>query len=492
MVGSAIMSRPADRPNPAGPTPNAADPRRFWIGLSVITACALAWRVGYVIHERGRLLLNGDAAYYHWEANLVAKGYGFIDPGQFMLFGRITPSAGHPPAYMLYLTGVSRFIGTSELTHRLASTLLGAAAVFMIGVIARRIFSSDWAGWLAALLAAGYAHLWINDEMLMSESMYAFTTGIAVWASYRFWDTPRTRSAALMGLGIGLAAMSRGEGITLFPLLAIPFAFLVTRRGGRPINWKRGIRYALAASVAGGLLMAPWIAYNLTRFEHPVLVSNAAGSVLMVANCDSTVPAGDVDAGEYRGTFRGRYVGYWSIFCAGDLEAKIDHFYSPKRAAYLKAQLGIIPGTDKAFFGDESTHEVAWRAVGTAEIKDHLRDTPRLALLRVGRMWDFFRPGQNIEFNGVFEGRGVWQSRLATYEYFPLLALSIGGLVLLRRRRVPILPFLAIAATITITAATTFGITRYRAPVDAMLPVLAAGALVWIFERARERGLTPW
>jgi 4-amino-4-deoxy-L-arabinose transferase-like glycosyltransferase len=492
MVGSAIMSRPADRPNPEDAPRRPEDAKRFWIGLSAITALALAWRVGYVIQQRGRLQLNGDAAYYHWEANLVAKGYGFIDPGQFMFFGRITPSAGHPPAYMLYLAGVSRFIGTSELTHRLASTLLGAGAVFMIGVLARRLFSNDWAGWVAALLAAGYAHLWINDEMLMSESMYVLTTGIAVWTAYRFWDRPRTRTAVIMGLGIGLAAMSRAEAVTLFPLLVIPFAFLVTRRGDRKVNWKRGIRYSLAACIAGGLLMAPWLLYNLTRFEHPVLVSNGVGSVLMVANCDSTVPAGDHDAGKYRGTFHGPYVGYWSIFCAADLGAKLDKFYSPKRAAYLKAQLGIIPGTDKAFFGDESTHEVAWRAVATAEIKDHLAETPRLVVLRVGRMWDFFRPEQNILFNGVFEGRGKWQSRLATIEYYPLLASALVGLMLLRRRRVPILPFVAIAATITITAATTFGITRYRAPVDAMLPVLAGGALVWIFEDARAQWFRPW
>src|SRR5204863_154152 len=173
--------------------------------------------------------------------------------------------------------------------------------------------------------------------------------------------------AVIMGLGIGLAAMSRAEAVTLFPLLVIPFAFLVTRRGDRKVNWKRGIRYALAACIAGGLLMAPWLLYNLTRFEHPVLVSN-----------------------------------------------------------------------------------------------------------------------------GVFEGRGKWQSRLATIEYYPLLASSLVGLMLLRRRRVPILPFVAIAATITITAATTFGITRYRAPVDAMLPVLAGGALVWMFEDARAKGFRPW
>jgi 4-amino-4-deoxy-L-arabinose transferase-like glycosyltransferase len=479
------MSRPVDRVAPAADARAAA--RRFWVSLSGITAVALAWRIFYVIHERGRIVLNGDAAYYHWEANLVAKGFGFIDPTRYELFGLKTPSAGHPPAYMLYLAGVSKFIGTSELTHRLASTLLGAGAVFMIGVLARRIFGNDWAGLTAAALAAVYAHLWINDEMLMSESMYVLTTALAVLAAYRFWDSPRARTAVWMGLGIALAALSRAEAVSLFPFLAIPFAFLVTRRDGNGFQWKRGAKYALTTCVAGGLLMLPWVAYNVTRFDHPVYVSNGVGSVLMTANCDSTVPAGEPEAGTYRGTFHGQYVGYWSIYCTAGLDAKFDKFYPPKRAAYLQEQLGNIPGTNINFFGDESTHELAWRSVGTAEIKDHLSQMPWMFVLRVARMWDLFRVSQNITLNGLLEGRGVWQSRLATYQYFPLLALSVVGLVLLRRRRVPILPFLAIAATITITAATSFGVTRYRAPVDGMLPVLAAGALVWLVEQVMAR-----
>ena len=46
----------------------------------------------------------------------------------------------------------------------------------------------------------------------------------------------------------------------------------------------------------------------------------------------------------------------------------------------------------------------------------------------------------------------------------------------MRRRRIPIFPYFAIALSVTITVALSFGITRYRAPVDAVLPVLAAMA----------------
>jgi 4-amino-4-deoxy-L-arabinose transferase-like glycosyltransferase len=467
------MTRPADRRFAIG----RFSVSRFTAGLALITLLALAWRVAYVLLNVHRLRLNGDAAYYHWQANDIAHGHWFIDPTQWRLFGRETPSAGHPPAYLLYLAAVSKFIGTSETTHRLASTLLGAGAVFMLGVLARRIFASDWAGWIAAILAGAYAHLWINDEMLMSESMYVLTTAIAVWCAYRFWDKPSVRTAALMGAAIALAALSRAEALVLFPLLAVPFALLRRER-----SWPDRLRLAFVACAIGGVVLAPWLLYNATRFDHPVTMSNGIGSVLMVANCDYTDP----QTGEFISTYKGTYAGYWSISCAYDLDQKLDEFSSPARAKQLKEQLGLIPGTDFAWFGDESTHEVAWRAVGLGEIDRHSKQMPEVVTLRVLRMWDFYRPAQNIDpFNAWVEGRGLWQSRLATFEYFPLLGLSIGGLVILRRRRVPILPFLAIAASITITAAATFGITRYRAPVDAMLPVLASGSIVWLARRPR-------
>src|ERR1700709_46074 len=108
MLGSRIMSRPVDRVFPAVDERDAANDKRdaakrFFVVLTAITAVALAWRIFYDIHERGRIIINGDAAYYHWEANLVAKGYGFIDPTRYELFGLKTPSAGHPPPYIVYL-----------------------------------------------------------------------------------------------------------------------------------------------------------------------------------------------------------------------------------------------------------------------------------------------------------------------------------------------------------------------------------------------------
>jgi len=456
--------------------------RRFWVVLGCITAVALAWRVTYVIWQRGRIPLNGDAAYYHWQAIDLARGLGFLDPAMYEQYGRVTPSAGHPPAYLVYLAAVARFVGTSETTHRLASCLLGAGAVFAIGVLARRVFRRDASGWLAAAFAAVYAHLWINDEMHMSESMYVLTMTLAIIAAYRFWDRRTLGSAALMGAALGLAVLSRAEAIALFPIMVLPLALLMRDR--RLLD---RLKVATVAGLVGALVLAPWVVHNLTRFEHPVLLSNGAGSVLMVANCDSYAE----DTGEYRGTYRGTYVGYWSIFCAADMPERIRAYFPDDRANELLAELGPIAfpsGHTTHWFGDESTHEVAWRALGVEEMRRHKSELLTAVPIRVLRMWDFFRPLQNIDpLNSELEGRGLWPTRIGYIQYYPLLALAVVGLLWLRRRRALVLPFVAVAVMVTITAATTFGITRYRAPVDGLLPVLAAGGALVVVDAVRRR-----
>jgi hypothetical protein len=69
--------------------------------------------------------------------------------------------------------------------------------------------------------------------------------------------------------------------------------------------------------------------------------------------------------------------------------------------------------------------------------------------------------------------------------YFALLVPATAGTWLLWRRRLPISPLMSVLAMVTVTAALTFGVTRYRAPADAVLVVLAAVALDALIGRWR-------
>ncbi len=112
----------------------------FRAALAVITFAAFAWRVLYVLAERGRIRLTGDAYYYHWQATAVAHGLGFIDPFQWQAATpRIQQSAEHPPAYILYLAAFTKVGLGSETYHRVASCLLGAATICIVGLVARAL-----------------------------------------------------------------------------------------------------------------------------------------------------------------------------------------------------------------------------------------------------------------------------------------------------------------------------------------------------------------
>ena len=71
--------------------------------------------------------------------------------------------------------------------------------------------------------------------------------------------------------------------------------------------------------------------------------------------------------------------------------------------------------------------------------------------------------------------------------YYALLALSIGGTVVLRRRRIPSFPLWAIGLDVVFSVALTFGQTRYRTTFEVSLVLMAAVLLDAIWSALRRR-----
>jgi hypothetical protein len=338
--------------------------------------------------------------------------------------------------------------------HRLASCFLGAGGVVLVGMVARRI-AGPRAMLLAAFLAAVYPMLWINDGMLVSESMYVPLVALLLLFAYRFWDSRSWLDAGLLGAAIGLAALTRPEAVMLVPLVGLPFLF-VPRLG----DVKRRILLFLLVGGACLLVILPWWVRNLTTFENPVFLATGHGSVLQSANCDQT--------------YSGPYLGYWNIECitAGrppENQQQRDLLRSKDfpGVAYLLAQ-------DPR---DESVADVRARTKAINFIEDHLTRAPLVAAARVGRVWGFFRVQQEVGFDEFFERRGHWPSWSGTWMYYALVALSLYALVWMRRRRIPISPMVAIIIMVTFTAAISIGITRYRVGADVMLAILGGVGL---------------
>lgn len=426
--------------------------RDFRVQLGLVVGVALLVRVLAVLRWSRFLDPEGDQNFYWRQGQDLADGFGFVYRNSY---GERVATAVHPPLYSAYLGAVSFLGGTSHAWHRLASTLLGAAAVVAIGYAARHI-AGNRAGLIAAGLAAIYPNLWVNDAMMLSESMYALTIALVLLTTFRFRDLPTTLNAALLSGSVALAALTRAEAVLLFLILVVPVVLLT-----RTVDLRRRFALTAVAAVTGALLLAPWVVRNALTFEsRPLTVSNGSGFVLEIANCDQTyglAPPLDAEGNPEPGKSADEFLGYWWQGC--------DRTPWPA--------------------GDETVVEAAKRQTAITYIGDHTGELPKVVAARVGRMWDLWRPGQSYDFNVFFERRGATPTLAGMVMYYPLLIASLAGVAVLWRRRITIIPFVAIAATTTFAAAISFGITRYRVGADVALTVLAGVALDALWRRLR-------
>jgi 4-amino-4-deoxy-L-arabinose transferase-like glycosyltransferase len=369
---------------------------------------------------------------YLVSGQLLADGHGFINPFAYALDQIEYQSAIHPPLYSMVLS-VPSFLGLeSTLGFRIFNGLIGAALVFAVGLLGREL-GGDRAGLIAAVLAALYPHLWISDTAIMPEALFCLLVVIGMLAAYRYWRNPSWQLAAATSAAFALAALTRSEGVLLVPLIALPLALR-----SRGLDWNHRLRAAGVVALVAGLLIGPWVVRNLIEFDEPTTMASGTGHVIAYGNCDAT--------------YSGDFLGYWHDSCA----------------------LKEFPE------GDESVVNEAAQKQGTDYIKDHMRRQPVVVAARIGRLFDVYRPAQNVEFNRFFERRGDLPSTLALWAYYLLLIPAIWGFVTMRRRGVIIWPILMIVGIAVFTAAITFGVTRYRAPVDALLPVVAGvGVSAW-------------
>jgi hypothetical protein len=96
-----------------------------------------------------------------------------------------------------------------------------------------------------------------------------------------------------------------------------------------------------------------------------------------------------------------------------------------------------------------------------------------------------------VNFDIFFERRGHWPSWTGAWMYYGLLPLAVYALVVMRRRRIPIWPPVAIFAMVTITVAIAIGITRYRVGADVVLVFLGGVAIDDMLRLLRRRDQPP-
>jgi 4-amino-4-deoxy-L-arabinose transferase-like glycosyltransferase len=401
---------------------------RWALGLTVITLGGLALRITYVLLSKNPRTPGGDDFYFHHGANLLVDGRGFIDPIALLLEHHVTPGAVHPPAYLLFLAVSSLFGFRSFLDHQIWSCLLGAGTIALVGYTARRI-AGVRAGLIAAFIVAIYPNFWFHDSVVMSETLILFTTTLVILAAHWMWEQPTVGRAIALGLTVGIAALTRAESILLVLVLVAPLAYVLRR-----LDLRARLRLFAVATVATLVTISPWVIYNLTRFSHPVTLSTNLEATLASANCDPV--------------YRGQYLGFWSFGCV----------------------LKLHPPS-----GDASTREIYYRHRVLDYMGKHAGRVPIVVLAREGRTWGLFNPIQQVTLDEI-EGQEAWLSRTGLAMFYVLASAAIGGGMLLRRRRITLVPTVGVVVAVAVTVGVVYGTTRFRTPAEVPIVLLATVA----------------
>lgn len=411
---------------------------RFLAILGIIVAAAFGVRVVYVLAVARYDEKFYDAAYYELQARAIADGHGYTDPFEYLPRHphRAVPAADHPPLTVLALVPVAA-IGNalgladedSQLAMRFAVMLVGVAAVGLIGLLGREV-AGQRTGLVAAAIAAVYPYLWVNDGLLMSEAFAAAAVAGALLLTLRLARAPSRGRALALGAVCGVAALARAELVLLAALLGLPLLFTLR---ARPLRERLTLVGGLAVTTV--LVIGPWVAFNLSRFDDPTFLSTNDGIAMLASNCDAS--------------FYGSATGLTDL-----------HGCLPRRAPA----------------GDQSVVSRIYRQRAIDFASTRKKRFAVVVAARVGRDWGAFRPGDMLSWNEA-EGRPRWITGLGMFFYYPVLLLGIAGIVMLRRRGLRQWPLLVPPVIVTVGTLLSYGQTRFRVTAEPSLVVLAAVAL---------------
>lgn len=413
------------------------DQRRFRLAFWAIVAIAGLWRVLYVLVAKDSDPLVGDQIYYSAQASTIANGDWFADP-----FTADAYAADHAPLTSLSLAPVSWSDTNPVMLQRLLTALYGTAVVIGVGVLARWLFDRRIA-LIATGIAAVYANLWMNDALLMSETLAAGGVVAILLAAYVYAQGRQRAAAAALGIVIGLAGLACAELLLLGPMLALPMVLF--GQSERTVERSQRIAHLAIAGAAAVLVVSPWVIRNQVRFEEPTTISTQDGLLLLGTNCE---PA-------YEGGGRG----FWLLSCIDLVDVPTD--------------------------ADQSERSAAYRTYALDYLADHADQLPGVVMARLGRGLSLWQTDA-MTFLNVGEGRERWASQIGLWQYWLLTPLAVYGLWRWPSRQ-PRWPLIVTGSLALIMIMAFYGIPRFRIPAEVGIVLCAAVAIDQLWRRATRK-----
>ena len=200
---------------------------------------------------------------------------------------------------------------------------------------------------------------------MVSESL---SVALLVWLLVllvSFLRGPRLRTAVLLGTVMGVLVLTRAECAGLCALL---LAFLVWKLRS---EWRSAVRLSVIALLVSAVVVSPWLAFNATRFQSSVLLTNNLGITLAGANCHAAY-------------YDGRYIGYDTPRCWNEAQDKA-----------------------RALSPDEAVQSSIMKSMGLDYAKAHTSRIPLVMAMREAWLTGLYRPSY-VVYMSALGGQPRW------------------------------------------------------------------------------------
>lgn len=410
------------------------------VAYAAIAAACVLPRLAVLLYERGDVLASFTEKSDDFARTFVESGtYGFI-PGE--------PSAYTQPLYGFLLVPFYALDGRNWAVVGLVQIALAVATALLVYEIARRWLSPRVAMW-AALVATLSPYLVWHDVHVNREIVDQVLAAALVLATLAVAERPTLLRAGALGALCGLAILGNSR-LALLPLLLL--AYLAWRLGA----WRRLVVAAAMLVAATGLVLAPWVVRNEV----------AVGCAAITTDARALWKANNVETDQVLES--GRWIDAVPRV-PGDPP-------TPEDAGVVYRETGRVIELDEC----EQMRVYRERVVDFW--REHPGEKAELAARGAGMLWDP-RVTRTEENPGVGTWVDTLRDRPSGVAFAILFAAALAGLRYAPRW----FSVLAVGllAYQTLFAMLFVGATRYRAPWDFLLVLLAASALPPALARLR-------
>jgi 4-amino-4-deoxy-L-arabinose transferase-like glycosyltransferase len=414
---------------------------KSYLPAAGIFGLALLVRIVYNVTVARGYIPEYDAHTY----NLIADH--LIDEHCFCLAAHAV-TASRAPLWPWLIAGIYILTGIDNEHARLFLCVTGATTCTIVYLWARDIFSRR-IGIITGVIAAFYPGLFIWDGWLYTESLYTFLLLTFAYCLYRVQSTGHLRWAVVSGLALAAASLTRPNGLLYLGLLVV-WAAVALR--AKLLRWRTAAGAVLIVTLLTVGLVAPWTVRNY-RISHTFIpVATGGGTVLAGAY-------NNIVLGHQKFSYPGGYPGLW---VSPDLIRPPIDYHGHNLCDYTCGTY-------------EDAYVRQW-------IRTHPAQTLELFGLHFINMWRPYTSEEGLpvrEFPHRASSKLVWSMMIIVP--IPVFLLAFFGLLVTwrQRRQQLLLPVLLLGMGIA-QCIVFYGSSRFRAPIEPILVLLAGGGLWWL------------